>query len=205
VDPVHLIVYSDYLCPWCYNAAVRMRRLEEDFGDALRIEWRSFLLRPKPRAGRDLEKFRAYTQSWQRPGEQDDAGEFCPWRGDAGPPTHSVPPHQVAKAAARLGDAAFRRMHERLLRAYFSESRDVTDPETLRELWVDAQLPEAAFGSWKDPQLLGQVHDEHREALEVGVSGVPAVRMVGIDAVVLGAQPLETYRRWVERFRAKQD
>ena len=202
--PVELIVYSDYLCPWCYNAAVRMRRLEEEFGDALRVEWRSFLLRPEPRPGRDLEKFRSYTRSWQRPAEQADAGEFRPWQGDAGPPTHSVPPQRVAKAAARHGEAAFRRMHERLLRAYFSESRDVTDPDTLRELWIDAELPEQAFDRWTDPQLLQEVHEEHREALEVGVTGVPALRMLGIDAVVVGAQPLETYRRWVERFRAAQ-
>ena len=202
--PVELIVYSDYLCPWCYNAAVRMRRLEEEFGDALRVEWRSFLLRPEPRPRRDLEAFRSYTRSWQRPAEQEEAGEFRPWQGDAGPPTHSVPPHRVAKAAARHGEAAFRRMHERLLRAYFSESRDVTDPDTLRELWIDAELPEQAFDRWTDPQLLQEVHEEHREALEVGVTGVPALRMLGIDAVVVGAQPLETYRRWVERFRAKQ-
>ncbi len=201
---VELIVYSDYLCPWCYNAAVRMRRLEEEFGDALRVEWRSFLLRPEPRPGRDLETFRSYTRSWQRPAEQVDAGEFRSWQGDAGPPTHSVPPHRVAKAAARHGEAAFRRMHERLLRAYFSESRDVTDPDTLRELWIDAELPEQAFDRWTDPQLLQEVHEQHREALEVGVTGVPALRMLGIDAVVVGAQPLETYRRWVERFRAKQ-
>ena len=202
--PVELIVYSDYLCPWCYNAAVRMRRLEEEFGDALRVEWRSFLLRPEPRPGRDLEAFRSYTRSWQRPAEQEEAGEFRPWQGDAGPPTHSVPPHRVAKAAARHGEAAFRRMHERLLRAYFSESRDVTDPDTLRELWIEVELPEQAFDRWTDPQLLQEVHEEHREALEVGVTGVPALRMLGIDAVVVGAQPLETYRRWVERFRAKQ-
>ena len=202
--PVRLVVYSDYLCPWCYNAAVRMCRLEDEFGDDLRVEWRSFLLRPEPRPGRDLEKFRTYTQSWQRPAEQEEAGEFRPWQGDAGPPTHSVPPHRVAKAAARHGEAAFRRMHERLLRAYFSESRDVTDPDTLRELWIDAELPEQAFDRWTDPQLLQEVHEEHREALEVGVTGVPALRMLGIDAVVVGAQPLETYRRWVERFRAKQ-
>lgn len=201
---VRLIVYSDYLCPWCYNAAVRMRRLEEEFGDDLCVEWRSFLLRPEPRPGRDLEKFRAYTQSWLRPAEQADAGEFRPWQGDEGPPSHSVPPHRVAKAAARLGEAAFQRMHERLLRAYFSENRDVTDPDTLRALWTDAGLPEEAFESWTDPELLGQVHAEHREALDVGVTGVPAARMAGIDAVVVGAQPLETYRRWVERFRAKE-
>jgi len=26
-DPIHLIEYSDYLRPWCFPAAVRLRRL----------------------------------------------------------------------------------------------------------------------------------------------------------------------------------
>ena len=26
MKPVRLVVHSDYLCPWCYNAAVRLRR-----------------------------------------------------------------------------------------------------------------------------------------------------------------------------------
>jgi hypothetical protein len=30
---------------------------------------------------------------------------------------------------------------------------------------------------------------------------VPAVRVAGTDAFVLGAQPLATYQRWVERLR----
>ena len=67
MEPVRLIAWSDYLCPWCYNAAVRLQRIEEEFGDAVQVEWRSYLLRPNPVARRDLERFRAYTQSWLRP------------------------------------------------------------------------------------------------------------------------------------------
>ena len=38
-----------------------------------------------------------------RVGSDADSPEFRVWEGDAGPPSHSIPPHQVAKAAARLG------------------------------------------------------------------------------------------------------
>ena len=31
MSPVRFIVYSDYLCPWCYNASVRLRRLESEY------------------------------------------------------------------------------------------------------------------------------------------------------------------------------
>src|SRR5262249_3695061 len=83
--PVRLIVNSDYLCPWCYLAAVRLHRVAEEFGDRVVIEWRSYLLRPYPDATRTLEKFRAYTRSWERPAAEPDAPVFRVWESDAGP------------------------------------------------------------------------------------------------------------------------
>lgn len=178
---------------------MRLRRLEEEFPASLSVEWRSFLLRPQPGSIRSLETFRAYTRSWLRPAAEADAGTFRIWKGEGGPPSHSVPPHVVAKAAATLGSDAFRRMHERLLAAYFAENRDITDAGTLRALWQEAQLDAAAFQRTEDPALLRRTFDEHNEALEHGVTGVPAVRMVGNDAVLVGAYPLELYRRWINR------
>lgn len=178
---------------------MRLRQIEDEFGDRVHLEWRSFLLRPRPDPSRTLEKFRAYTHSWTRPAAEPDAPPFRVWSTDAGPPSHSIPPHLVAKAAATLGDDAFRRMHERLLRAYFSENRDITDAETLLSLWRETGLPDEAFARTADPALLQTTIDQHDEALEHGVDGVPAVRMEGRDGVVIGAQPVELYRRWINR------
>lgn len=75
------------------------------------IEWRSFLLRPHPRSDRSLEEFRAYTRSWLRPAQDGDGGTFRVWSTDAGPPSHSVPPHLLAKAAGELGPQAFGDVH----------------------------------------------------------------------------------------------
>jgi len=199
VEPVTLIAWSDYLCPWCYNASVRLQRLPDEFEGRVRVEWRSYLLRPNAAPGRDLERFRAYTRSWERPAGEDDSGSFQVWQGDEGPPTHSVPAHQVAKAAARLGEEAFRRIHERLLRAYFCENRDISDPLTLRSLWGEVGLDEARFAEWEDPALLERILDEHAQAVDGGATGVPAVRLQGNDAIIVGAHPMELYRRWVRR------
>jgi predicted DsbA family dithiol-disulfide isomerase len=179
-------------------------RLEETSGGSVEVEWRSFLLRPRPDPTRSLEKFRRYTRSWLRPAAESDSGTFRVWESDAGPPSHSVPPHLAAKAAARLGREAFRRMHERLLYAYFAENRDITERATLHEVWKELQLDERGFERLDDPALLGEVIQEHNEALECGASGVPAVRMEGIDAVIVGAQPLDFYTRWIERIRARR-
>jgi predicted DsbA family dithiol-disulfide isomerase len=176
-----------------------MRIVQQEFGAELELDWRSFLLRPRAEPGRSLEKFRAYTEGWQRAAAQEDAGSFRVWSSDEGPPSHSIPPHLVAKAAARLGRDAFERVHERLLVAYFRDSRDITTSANLRSIWQDAGLPEERLADAEDPLLLRRVIDEHNEAVEFGASGVPAFRLDGVDAVITGAHPTELFRRWVRR------
>ncbi len=166
--------------------------------------WRSFLLRPEPDEKRDLETFRGYTRAWMRPAAEDESGEFNVWAGDSGPPSHSVPPHLVAKAAARIGPDAFERVHIRLLRAYFTHNRDITDRETLRDIWRDAGLAEGNLARADDPALLEEVLEEHRAALDLGVIGVPAVQLQGREAAITGAYPAETYRRWIRRALEEQ-
>jgi predicted DsbA family dithiol-disulfide isomerase len=202
METVPLVVYSDYLCPWCYLAEHRLALLQQEFGEGLTLEWRSYLLRPRPEPGRNLEKFMRYTQSWLRPASEPVAPRYQVWESTEGPPTHSVPPQLVAKAAAEHGPEAFEAIHRGLLRAYFEESRDISRMETLQALWGEAGLPAEGFGRCVAPDLLERTAAEHREATELGVTGVPAVRVADLDAFVLGAQPLETYRRWIERLRA---
>lgn len=199
MNRVRLIVHSDYLCPWCYNGAMRVRRLKEELGERLEVEWRAFLLRPRIDPNRTLEKFKAYTHSWLRPAEDPDGGTFRVWATEAGPPSHSIPPHLVAKAAALVSPDAFHAIHERLLHAYFAENRDITDVDTLRAIWSEAGLPAPAFDRHTDPTLLQRVLDEHAEAAEYGIDGVPAMRLADREGYVMGAQPVEVYRRWIQR------
>lgn len=198
VSLVRLIVYSDYLCPWCYNASVRLRRLEEEMSADLEIVWRTYLLRPEPK-GRDAEKFRAYTQSWSRPGSEEDSGTFRPWTGDAPPPTHSVPAHLVAKAAAAIDAESFRRIHDALLVAYFGDSRDISDESVLEAIWREQGLPADGFERSRSPETLQETLEDHAEAQSLGITGAPAARLEGNEAFLTGALPLAMYRRWIER------
>ena len=191
---------------------MRLRRLEESYGGRIDLEFKSFLLRPEPRpepeneehARAALEKFRRYTENWARIGSEPDAGEFRVWESDEGPPTHSIPAHLVAKAAARLGREPFRRMHERLLHAYFVENRDISRDAVLRELWDELGLDPEGFTAREDPALLEAVLGDHQEAIRFGATGVPAVRLEDNEAVIVGAQPSELYERWIERTLARR-
>jgi len=208
LSPLRFIVYSDYLCPWCFNASVRLRRLEEEYAGAIELDWRSYLLRPEPRRGKDpeaaLEKFRRYTQSWETPGAEEDSGEFTVWSTDSPPPSHSVPAHRVAKAAQALGAEAFRTFHDRLMTAYFTENRDISAEPVQRELWSEVGLPDSALGLAQDPGVLQTILAEHEEARALGAHGVPAVRREDNPAVIVGAHPITLYRRWIERSLASQ-
>ena len=205
MDPVRLVVYSDYLCPWCHAASHRLHLMKQELGPALELEWRSYMLRPHPEPGRDLEKFMRYTQSWMRPAAEPDSPTFRVWETSEGPPSHSIPAHLVAKLARRVSEDSFDRMHARLLTAYFEDNRDISSPAVLRELWDEQELPAEGFEILADPEteqaLVQQIVAEHNEALEVSITGVPAVRVAGHDAFVMGAQPMDVYRRWIGRLR----
>lgn len=180
-----------------------MQMLQREFGAALQIEWRSFLLRPEPHE-RSLEEFRTYTRSWLRVASDAPSGEFRPWSTEAGPPSHSIPPHLVAKAAASLGDEAFDRIHLALLKGYFTDNRDITAEGTLRAIWSETGLPPAEFERSKEDALLQQVLAEHNEAIECGATGAPAFRTADNDVAITGAHPVELFRNWFNRKLARE-
>jgi predicted DsbA family dithiol-disulfide isomerase len=163
------------------------------------FEWRSFLLRPQPRPGRSLEKFKQYTRSWLRPGAEPDSGSFREWETEHGPPSHSIPPHLLVKAAKRVSGDAARDVSQRLFQAYFADNLDITDPETMREIWRAGGLDSDRLEAVDDPGLLQEVLDEHKDALERGLTGVPAIMLVGNDVPITGAHPRDLYRRWIDR------
>lgn len=202
---VRFFAWSDYLCPWCWNASRRLERLAGEYRGRVEIVWMSYLLRPEPGRRRDPERFRRYTESWLRPAAEEDAGDFRVWASDAPPPSHSVPAHCVAKAAAAVSPESFERMHPRLMQAYFHENRDISSFDELRELWEELDLPSSAFEVAHRPETEARVRAEHAEAHRWGAHGVPAMRRADNDAAIVGAHPEALYRRWIERSLERGD
>ena len=195
--------YSDYLCPWCWNASRRLWRLADEFEGRIQIDWRAYLLRPSPRpvrdAARTLEKFRRYTESWQRPAAEPDAGRFQIWASEHPPPSHSVPAHCAAKAAARVSPAAFRALHERLMTAYFTENRDISSRSVLEALWDEVGLSPEDLG-WAFTEAASEaVQFDFEKAQALGATGAPGLRRCDSDIIIVGAQPIEVIRRWFEK------
>ena len=89
-----------------------------------------------------------------------------------------------------------RAFHDRLMDAYWSEATDIGDPDELRrlaaEVGLDAEDIERVIA---DPAAyLDLVEGSTRQAFSIGINAVPAF-LLDRRLIVLGAQPLEVFRR----------
>lgn len=186
---------------------MRLDELAEQEGDGIAIEWKSFLLRPEPEQ-RTLAEFTEYTKSWERPaGLEPLAGFNTPWSGVSPPPSHSLPAAIAGKTAATFGRATWRRYHQRLLRAYFIENRDISNSDVLLEIAREADIDtnvfeETRIANGKDFE--SQVFAEYNEALSSGVNGVPAV-VIDHRYLVSGAVEVEHYQKALAHYREIRD
>jgi predicted DsbA family dithiol-disulfide isomerase len=194
--PVRLDVFSDYLCPWCYNAAVRLREVEQAYGDRVSVHWRAFPLIPGEQPDRRVtERTR---EGWQRIGAEEPRACFVPPALEAPLPASSVPAQTAAKCAARQGPHAFARVHERLFTALFRDGLDIGQPDVVRRLAQEAGLDVARFeADYVGDAYESVLRDCAEGAAWFGVSALPTV-ILNEKLSVVGAVPAERYRLLID-------
>ena len=181
---------------------MRLEKLTQEYGDEVQVVWRSFLLRPEPEE-RDVEKFRAYTESWRRPAALEPDATFRPWSSTNAPPSHSLPAAVAAKVAGTFGEDAFRRYHRAVMTAYFAENRTVSDSAVLSDVAAEAGLDHEDFVERLRRlarPFSEKVIEEHNVAVEAGIQAVPAA-VVDRTYLVLGAVDLDEYRGVIAKTR----
>ncbi len=178
---------------------MRLAEIEDEYGDAVDVVWKSFMLRPSPHP-RSLEEHREYTRNWLTPAAQPEAGRFTVWATEDSPPSHSLPALVAGKAAATFGEEAFRRFHFGVLVAYFEENRTISDPKVLADVVEKAGIPTGEFRERLETQgqsFEDEVFAEHAEAVSLGVTGIPSV--VVDDALLIpGAVGSDVYRKVIK-------
>ena len=193
---VRLDVFSDYQCPWCYNAAVRLREIQQAYGDRVRLHWRAFPLIPGEQSDRRVtQKTR---DGWQRIGAEEPRACFAPPEIDTPLPSSSVPALTAAKCAERQGDAAFDRFHDRLFTALFRDHLDIARPDVLRTLARETGLDLARFeADYASEAYEAVLRDCAEGAAWFGVSGLPTV-ILNERLSLVGAVPVERYRLLID-------
>lgn len=169
---VHIDVWSDFVCPFCYLAEPPLGRVVEESGETVTIRWRAFELRPEPEPTLDP-KGDYLRDIWAR--------AVYPMAKERGMVLH-LPPlqprsrlaHEAAAYAADHGQGTA--MPHALFRAFFENGEDIGDIKVLTQLGASIGLDAADLGAALDSgrQRQGVIEDEAL-AHSFGLSGVPAI------------------------------
>jgi predicted DsbA family dithiol-disulfide isomerase len=196
---MHVEIWSDIACPWCYIGKRRFERALESFEqrELVTVTWRSFELDPAaPRhetRGTAEHLARKYGMSVEQAHARLEqmtelaAAEGLGYRFDLQRRGSTFDAHRLVHlgAAHGLQDA----VKERLLAGYFTEGAAIADHETLERLAVEAGLPGDEVRELLLTERYGEeVRDDERLAASLGIGAVPFF-VVDRSVAVSGAQP----------------
>jgi predicted DsbA family dithiol-disulfide isomerase len=198
---VHIEIWSDVVCPWCYLGKRRFERALGSFDhrDEVEVTYRSFELDPAASRAETAPTVQVladkYGMSLQQAAEAQQqmteraAQEGLDFQLDGLRRGNTRDAHRLlhlAKAHRLQGELA-----ERLHRAHFSEQRSIFDHGSLREIAVEAGLP-------GDDVVRVLASDEYDDAVAMdeatghalGATGVPFF-VIDRRYAISGAQPAE--------------
>jgi predicted DsbA family dithiol-disulfide isomerase len=198
-----LVMFSDFICPFCYIGFETVRRLKPEFD--FQIDWKGFQIHPEwPAAGMAAAEYRrgmdAETRRmlWARIAS---LGETVG--------LEMKSPETLANSRLALAAAEFAKecgkaeiFEERVFRAYFNENLNIGSQGVLGELAADAGLDRDELNLALDSNRYEhRLNDNARTAHERGVDGVPTF-FVG-DYPLIGAQSENVMRQIFQRYVQK--
>jgi predicted DsbA family dithiol-disulfide isomerase len=202
-------IWSDVVCPWCYigkrNLEVALTGFEH--ADQVEIEWRSYELDPTTPRRVELSMDEVLSRKYGMSQEEAVAANqrMTELAATVGLDYHldrvqignTFDAHRLIHLAAAEGRGGA--MKERLLRAYFTEGRAVSDPATLTELATEVGLdPDRVAAVLEGDEFADEVRADETRAMELGSTGVPFFvfdERLGVP----GAQPPDVLLRLLQR------
>ncbi|WP_373492847.1 DsbA family protein, partial [Aquiflexum sp.] len=202
-------IWSDIMCPFCY---IGKRRLESalkdfEFAEKIQIEWKSFLLNPDMVTDpqKSTQEYLSETKGWSLAQTQQITQQVVDMAKEEGlvfnmdktVVANAKNAHRLLQLAKTLekGDAK----KERLLKAYFTEGKNIDDKETLLQLALEVGLEKGRVDACLDSEeFQDKVEQDIYESRLIGVRGVPFFvldRKYGIS----GAQPKEVFVETIEK------
>lgn len=203
-------IWSDVVCPWCYIGKRRLEKALAEFPHPVEVVYRSFQLDPSapkvptetvaealgrkygggPEAGRQMvDRVEAVA-----------AEEGLLFRHHQSLRVGTVDAHRLLHLALESGGPELQgRLKEALLSAYFVETENVADHDTLAQIatgvGLDAgRVAEVLAGA----EFTDAVERDIRQAAAFGATGVPFF-VVDRKYGVSGAQPTEVFTQVLER------
>jgi len=203
-SPETLVVYSDYLCPFCYLGKESLEAYLEEEAD-YEVEWRPFDIqgtkrRPDGTLDHDADdgKGEAYFERVRRNVERLSEEYGVEMSMDLPDEIDSWNAQKVALAVEEDRDReTFSAFHEAVFRALWEDNRDIGDPEVLVEIGASVGIDEDEVRSAvESEQLDEELERRFDEAHRRGITGIPT--FIYGDHAVQGAVPPEQFERLLE-------
>lgn len=200
-----LVVYSDYVCPFCYLGKRSLERYLESAEDPPRVRWKPFDLRLHKRRedgtidhdvqdGKDEAYYQRAKANVQRLAQDYDVEMTLDLpEGVDSRPAHLVALH-LEDHAQPEAQAAF---HDAVFRALWVQGRDIGDVDVLEAILREVDLdPTLAASALDDEALADELDARFRQAHRAGVTGVPTFAKGQL--AIPGAVPPEHIEKLVE-------
>ncbi len=208
-------VWSDYVCPFCYIGKRRLEAALEQFPhrDQVEVVFKSFELDPDCKTdysvsihehlaekyGISVEQAKEMNENVIRQAKE--AG--LDYNFDTLSPENTFDAHRLAKFAEARGKG--HEMTERLLKAYFIESKRIADHETLIRLAEEVGLSQEQTEKMLAGDEYGdEVRADEKEAAQIGVRGVPFF-VINRKYAISGAQPVEVFLNAFQKAWEEED
>jgi predicted DsbA family dithiol-disulfide isomerase len=163
----------------------------------LNIFWKSYLIREE-----GVTRFDEYIAShFMRANEQEECITFNPWK--SGPyPSWGMPALRASKVAALQGKEKWNRFHLAIMKAFYTDGRDVSNENVIEEIAEETGLAMEEFTKeLRNPKWQKIVYEETRQAQEIfGIRSIPTV-IVQNSYLVEGVVSVSHYKRVVEEMR----
>jgi predicted DsbA family dithiol-disulfide isomerase len=161
------------------------------------ITWKSYLIREE-----GVTTFDDYIAShFKRANEQEEGIIFNPWT--SGPyPTWGMPALRASKAAELQGREKWRKFHLAVMKAFYTDGRDISKEHILEEIAEEQGLFMDEFvKETKNPEWERLVREETKKAQEVfGISSIPTA-VVQNRFLVEGTVPVSHYKKAIAEIK----
>ena len=205
-------VYSDVVCPWCAIGKAKFElavaEFEAEGGGPVEVVWRPFQLDPTaPSTGSPVlevyaKKFGGREKAEQITSHMTAVAAKVGWDFDfaIAKRANTFDAHRLLAYALEVaGPSVQGDVKNALLRAYFTEGRNVADVDVLVAIASSSGLDATAVTQMlASGEFVQRTRDEMDRAVELGISAVPSFVFNGVG-VLPGAQEPEQFLRILRR------
>ncbi|SEH17178.1 Predicted dithiol-disulfide isomerase, DsbA family [Natronorubrum sediminis] len=190
-----LVLYADYVCPFCYLGTRSLERYRESREEPLEVDWRPFDLRRGKRTpdgsidhgvddGKDEEYFEQAKRNVRR--LQEEYG--VEMTQELAIEVDSLPAQQASWYVKREYPAQWAAFDDAVYEALWIDERDIGDPDVLVDIAEGVDVPSDDIrDALADDELRTELEEEFDASRRRGISGVPA--FVADGRLARGAVP----------------